>query len=95
MRPPASSRSEEQVALVRRKQNELLKTVGAGEYLIDVERFHTAVQGSLDDYLADLCQPASTDLRDKLWTKMDHICNIRECRGAMETLDPAAADPTA
>jgi hypothetical protein len=34
-------------------------------------------------------------LRYKLCTKMDHICNIRESRGAMETHDPAAADPTA
>ena len=81
--------------LVRRKQKELLKTVDADGYIIDVEQFHAAVQGSLDDYLAELCKPSSTDLRDKLWTKMDHICNIRESRGAMETLDAAAADPTA
>jgi hypothetical protein len=33
-------------------------------------------------------------LREKLWTKMDHICNIRESRGAME-VDDAAAETTA
>ncbi|MBN8645283.1 MAG: hypothetical protein J0L61_08615 [Planctomycetes bacterium] len=80
--------------LIRRKQKALLKLVGDG-YLIDVERFHTAIKGSLRDYFADLCNPARTDLRDNLWTKMDHICSVRAARGAMETLDPAAATPTA
>ena len=81
--------------LIRRKQPTMLKTVGADGYIIDVERFHTAIQDSLDDYLTLLCKPESTDLRDKLWTKMNHICNERMSRGAMETLDAAAAEPTA
>ena len=81
--------------LIRRKQKELLKSVGPDGYIIDVERFHTAIKMSLRDYFALLCKPESTDLRNKLWTKMDHICNIRAARGAMEILDAAAADPTA
>lgn len=81
--------------LIRRKQKELFKTVGGDGYIIDVERFHTAVKSSLRDYFALLCKPAGTDLREKLWTKMDHICNVRASRGAMEMLDGAAADTTA
>lgn len=80
--------------LIRRKQKALLKTVGDG-YIIDVERFHAAIKGSLRDYFADLCKPERTDLRDKLWTKMDHICSVRAARGAMEVLDPAGAAPSA
>jgi len=64
-------------------------------YIIDVERFHTALKGSLRDYFALLCRPESTDLRDKLWTKMNHICNVRLNRGAMEMVDASASDPTA
>ncbi len=80
--------------LIRRKQKELLKTVGDG-YIIDVERFHTAMKHTLEDYFTLLCKPDGTDLRGNLWTKMDHICNTRISRGAMETLDPAAATPSA
>jgi hypothetical protein len=80
--------------LIRRKQKALLKNVNDG-YIIDVERFHTAMKASLRDYFALLCKPESTNLRDKLWTKMDHICNVRAARGAMEILESSAADPTA
>ena len=80
--------------LIRRKQKALLRQVDDG-YIIDVERFHTALKGSLRDYFALLCRPESTDLRDKLWTKMNHICNVRLNRGAMEMVDASASDPTA
>jgi hypothetical protein len=80
--------------LVRRKQAGMLRLVGPDEYIIDVELFHAAVKGSLDDYLAEILKPERADLREKLWTKMDHICNIRESRGAME-VDDAAAETTA
>lgn len=80
--------------LVRRDQPEMLKTVGTG-YIIDVKRFHAALGASLEDYLAELCRPESDDLRTKLWTKMDHICNVRTTRGVMELLDTAPGDPKA
>jgi hypothetical protein len=72
----------------------MLRLVGPDEYIIDVELFHAAVKGSLDDYLTEILKPERADLREKLWTKMDHICNIRESRGAME-VDDAAAETTA
>ena len=81
--------------LIRRRQNRLLKSVGADGYIIDVERFHAAIKGSLRDYLALLCKPESVDLRGKLWTKMDHICNMRIARGALYGTDSSAADPSA
>ena len=77
--------------LIRRKQKALLRQVDDG-YIIDVERFHTALKGRLRDYFALLCRPESTDLRDKLWTKMNHICNVRLNRGAMEMVDASASD---
>jgi hypothetical protein len=80
--------------LVRRKQPGVLRLVGPDEYIIDVELFHAAVKGSLDDYLAEILKPERADLREKLWTKMDHICNVRESRGAME-VDDSAAETTA
>jgi hypothetical protein len=79
--------------LIRRKQPTMLKIVGTDGYIIDVERFHKAIQDSLDDYVTLLSKAESTDLRDKLWTKMDHICNARTSRGAMETLYAAAVNP--
>lgn len=79
--------------LVRRNIGTMLKTVTAEEYIIDVELFHAAVKSSLDDYLADILKPECADLRDNLWTKMDHICEIRESRGAME-VDETAAETT-
>jgi hypothetical protein len=81
--------------LIRRRQKGLLKNVGADGYIIDVERFHAAMKSSLRDYFALLCKPESTDLRDKLWTKMDHICNVRIARGALYGADSSAADPSA
>lgn len=80
--------------LVRRKVGTMLKTVARDEYIIDVEIFHAAVKDSLEDYLAEILKPENADLREKLWTKMDHICNIRESRGAME-VDDAAQETTA
>ena len=61
--------------------------IGTDGYIIDVERFHAAMTSSLRDYFALLCKPESTDRRKKLWTKMNHICNVRMTRGAMEVLD--------
>ena len=81
--------------LVRRNQPALLKTVGAGGYIIDVERFHAAIKASLEDYLAELCKPECKDLRAKLWTKMSHICNARIARGVLYGADTSAADPSA
>jgi hypothetical protein len=69
--------------LIHRKQPTLLKKVGTDGYIIDVERFHAAVKNSLNDYLTELCKPESADLRTNLWTKMNHICNVRTARGAM------------
>jgi hypothetical protein len=81
--------------LIRRKQATLLKTVGTDGYIIDVERFHTAVRDSLEDYLTLLSKPERSDLRSKLWIKMDHICNVRIARGVLYGFDTAAADSTA
>ncbi len=80
--------------LIRRNVGTLLTTVAADEYIIDVKLFHAAVNDSLDDYVAAVLKPENTDLRDKLWTKMDHICSIRESRGAMEVDDTAAQSST-
>lgn len=49
----------------------------------------------METYLAELCRPESDDLRTKLRTKMDHICNVRTTRGVMELLDTAPGDPKA
>lgn len=81
--------------LIRRKQATLLRKVGTDGYIIDVERFHAAIRDSLDDYLTLLCKPESSDLRAKLWTKMDHICNVRIARGVLYGTDTSAADPSA
>ena len=81
--------------LVRRKQSDLLKDLGADGYIINVGRFHAALKESLEDYFILLCQPESKALRGKLWNKMGFICSARRARGVMETLDPAAATPTA
>jgi hypothetical protein len=82
--------------LIRRKQKTLLKTnVDGNGYILDVGLFHGALKGTLKDYFALLCKPESDDLRGKLWTKMNAICNARMNRGAMELVDAAATDPTA
>lgn len=69
--------------LIRRQQATLLQKVGIEGYIIDVERFHAAILYSLEDYLTSICKPESTALRTNLWTKMDHICNVRTARGAL------------
>jgi hypothetical protein len=81
--------------LIRRKQGTLLQrvTVPHGQgYILDVERFHAGLQGSLNDYLTSISEPANSELRSKLWKKMDHICSVRTARGAVyETeSDPAS-----
>ena len=69
--------------LIRRKQAALLQRVVRAEgYIIDVERFHVGLQGSLNDYIALISEPASSLLRLHLWKKMDQICNVRSARGA-------------
>jgi hypothetical protein len=70
--------------LIRRKQPALLQKVANGEgYIVDVERFHDGVQGSLNDYLNLLLEPDNSSLRSNLWTKMNQICNVRTARGAL------------
>lgn len=64
---------------VRRDQQKLLTTVGTG-YIINVLLFHAAIKASLDDYLAQLLLPENDDLREKLWTKMGFICDVRKAR---------------
>jgi hypothetical protein len=81
--------------LVRSNQAELLKTVGADGYIIDVKQFHSAVKKTFKEYLTLLTQPENVDLRAKLWTKMNYICNTRTARGVLYGADPSAASPTA
>lgn len=70
--------------LIRRKQAALLQTVADGEgYIVDVERFHAGLQGSLNDYLTLISEPANSLLRSNLWKKMDQICSVRIARGAL------------
>ena len=78
--------------LIRRKQPALLQKIAAGRvYIVDVERFHAGVEGSLNDYLKLLVEPASSSLRKNLWTKMDQICSVREARGALYEADATLA----
>lgn len=71
--------------LVRRDQNSLLTPLPNGDgYIIDVRIFHHRVKMSLDDYLHDILTYANADLRQNLWRKMDHICNVRKQRGAID-----------
>jgi len=76
---------------VRRDQHKLLTTVGTG-YVINVMLFHAAIKASLDDYLAQLLLPENHELREKLWTKMGFICDVRKAR--VEEEGAAAAGPT-
>ena len=70
--------------LIRRKQPSLLqKTVDSKGYVIDVARFHTAITESLNDYVSSISESEKSSLRDNLWEKMNHICQIREARGAL------------
>jgi len=69
--------------LVRRNQPRMLQQTPGGEgYIIDVRHFHKAVRSSMHDYLRELVRPENDDIRVNLWTKMDHICNVRTARGA-------------
>jgi hypothetical protein len=62
-------------------------------YIIDVKRFHAGVQGSLDDYLSLIPEPASSSLRLNLWKKMNQICSVREARGALYEVESNTASP--
>jgi len=78
--------------LVRRGQKAMLKESPDGQgYAIDVRIFHKAVRGSMNDYLRDLRRQSSDELRANLWTKMDHICDVRRARGAVYA-DETGAD---
>ncbi len=69
--------------LIRRGEPRMLGPSPNGEgYIIDVRLFHHAVRKSLHDYLRELVDPEHDDLRTHLWTKMDHISNVRVQRGA-------------
>jgi len=71
--------------LIRRGQTSLLSALPNKEgYIIDVQLFHRRLQLSRDDYLSDIQAHANKKLRDNLWKKMDHICNVRQQRGAIE-----------
>jgi hypothetical protein len=71
--------------LVRRDQPFLLQPFPHGDgYIIDVRHFHRRIRLSLNDYLRDLTRGENENLRQNLWRKMDHICNVREQRGAIE-----------
>jgi hypothetical protein len=70
--------------LIRRNQPGMLQKVAGGQgYIIDVKRFHSAVRASLNDYLKLIPDPSNSILRSNLWTKMNHICNVRTARGAL------------
>jgi hypothetical protein len=70
--------------LIRRKQPALLQKVANGQgYIVDVERFHAGLQGSLNDYLELISEPNSLLLRSNLWKKMNQICSVRTARGAL------------
>lgn len=70
--------------LIRRGQKAMLQQSPDGQgYVIDVRIFHKAVSGSMNDYLRELHQPTSNELRAKLWIKMDHICRVGDQRGAV------------
>jgi hypothetical protein len=73
---------------VRRDQEQLLTRVGTG-YIINVLLFHAAIKATLDDYLAQLLLAENNELREKLWTKMGFICDVRKAR--VEEEDAAAA----
>lgn len=41
----------------------------------------------MNDYLRELRQPTSSELRANLWTKMNHICSVRSQRGAVYAVE--------
>jgi hypothetical protein len=70
--------------LIRRRQPGLLQKVTDGQgYIVDVERFHAGLQGSLNDYLKLISEPANSSIRSNLWKKMNQICSVRTARGAL------------
>jgi len=70
--------------LIRRRQPALLQRLADGQgYIVDVERFHAGLQGSLNDYLKLISEPTSSELRSNLWKKMNKICSVRTARGAL------------
>ena len=74
--------------LVRRGQKAMLQRVaGSKGYVMDVKLFHAAVRQSLEDYFRDIVNPSRDETRVNLWTKMDHICRIREARGLLYEAD--------
>jgi len=75
--------------LIRRKQSMLLRRTGGGDgYILDVQRFHSAIEYSLNDYLNAIVDQESTLLRENLWRKMHQICQVRNIRGAIYEADP-------
>ena len=70
--------------LIRRRQPALLQKVAHGQgYIVDVERFHAGLEGSLNDYLKLISEPANSILRSNLWNKMNQIYSVRTARGAL------------
>lgn len=75
--------------LVRRGQKAMLQKLTSGNgYIIDVLRFHAAVQQSLEDYYRAILDSSQNDLRANLWTKMEHISKIRTARGLHVAAEP-------
>ena len=80
--------------LIRRKQTALLQEIAGGEgYIIDVERFHAALQASFDEYLKAITETTNALLRSNLWKKMNHICSVRTARGALYEAEHNTASP--
>ena len=80
--------------LIRRKQTALLQEIAGGEgYIIDVERFHAALQASFDEYLQAITETTNAPLRSNLWKKMNHICSVRTARGALYEAEHNTASP--
>ena len=74
--------------LIRRGEKTILQPFpDRNGYVIDVQIFHKAVRDSLDDYLSELRDPTRDELRANLWTKMDHISNVRVQRGAVYAVE--------
>jgi hypothetical protein len=74
--------------LIRRGLKAMLQRSPDGRgYVIDVRIFHNALRGSMNDYLRDLRQPPNNKLRANLWTKMNHICDVRRERGAVYAIE--------
>lgn len=70
--------------LIKRCRPRMLEKLNNGEgYILDVRQFHEAVCQSLEDYCKELVDPDQKELRANLWTKMDHISNVRVARGLL------------